>query len=163
MQKLLLVLTLAFLSGCSVFANDNNGFDTKQEAIEFGFKEEDIKKEDIIGEIEERNLSFIFYKLNVSEGIAVGVSLVKEKQGKYYWDSSEHDVTVKDKNGNKPGVKWATEDDSYAIYTGILKSDKKIKTNNGEVNPPFHKKTGIYYYVEKNNSNIYSSNICKLI
>ena len=56
-------IALLALTGCSVLASDESTetkwFETKEETIDYGIKEEKIKKEDIIGEVSENGETFI--------------------------------------------------------------------------------------------------------
>lgn len=155
---LTLVMSIFVLIGCSALAksddNDLKWFKTEEEAISHGIKEEKIKKEDIIGEVNEDEEKFIFYKKQLKEGLGVGVSSISEKDGQFAWYDTDQDVLIKNEIIKKyfSQISWDTETQSgknFTVYTGISKNQNPlIETNKGEISPVVDKKTGIYFYIE---------------
>ncbi|HZH62866.1 MAG TPA: hypothetical protein VEY70_25575 [Metabacillus sp.] len=159
-MKVVLSFAIAMiaLTGCSALANDGASelkwFETKEEAIDYGIKEEEMKKEDIIGEVNENDETFVIYKKQLDEGLGVGVSSISVKNGQYAWYHSDQDVLVRNDKAKKYAsqINWETTTQSgkdFTIYTGISEDESPIvKTPNSEVSPTIDKKTGIYFYIE---------------
>ncbi|MDF2036464.1 hypothetical protein P2R12_05580 [Cytobacillus oceanisediminis] len=159
-MKVVLPFAIAMLAltGCSALASDGASemkwFETKEESIEYGLKEEKIKKEDIIGEVSENGETFIIYKKQLEEGLGVGVSSISEKDGQYAWYDPDQDVLVKNDEVKKYSsqISWGTETQSgktFTIYTGVSdEGTPVVKTETGEVSPTIENKTGIYFYIE---------------
>nr|WP_263326957.1 hypothetical protein [Neobacillus sp. Marseille-Q6967] len=116
-------------------------------AIEYGLKEEDVTKQELIGKVEENGEIFIFYKKQLKDGVGLGVSTINEKNGKYAWFRTDQDILV-----NLSKISWETKTLSgkkFLIYTGITKNENiTIETRKGNVEPKIDKDNGIYYYVE---------------
>ena len=149
MKKLfILLMVLLIVSGCSTAAMDNlQWFQTVDEAIEYGLQEENIKQQDLIGEITENGERFIFYKIKTEDGLGLGVANIIEKNGQFAWFRSDPHIIV---NGSQ--VSWESEIPSkkrFIIYTGILENeDMSIETEKGMVKPYIDSTNKIFYYVE---------------
>lgn len=150
-----LTMILIIVTGCSALANDDlKWFKTLDEAIEYGIKEEELKKQDVIGEVKENGETFIFYKKKLDEGLGIGVASISEQNGQFAWYRSSQDVLVKNDNTENYSseISWDTKtqsEKSFTVYTGIKKEQNfSINTPKGEVNPEIDKNTGIYFYIE---------------
>lgn len=151
-------IALLALTGCSALASDESTetkwFETKEETIDYGIKEEKIKKEDIIGEVSENGETFIIYKKQLEEGLGVGVSSISENEGQYAWYDPDQDVLVKNDEVKQYSsqISWGTETQSgktFTIYTGVSEAEAPVvKTKTGEVSPTIDNKTGIYFYIQ---------------
>ncbi|MCK1999870.1 hypothetical protein MZM54_00550 [[Brevibacterium] frigoritolerans] len=159
-MKIVLPFAIAALAltGCSAIADDGASelkwFKTKEETINYGIKEEKIKKEDIIGEVSENGETFVIYKKQLEEGLGVGVSSISQQEGKYAWYDPDQDVLVKNEKVNKYSsqISWGTSTQSgkdFTIYTGLSEDQSPIvDTQTSEVSPTIDKETGIYFYIE---------------
>jgi hypothetical protein len=159
-MKVFLPFTIAMLAltGCSALANDEvnelKWFKTKEETIDYGIKEEKMKREDILGEVTEDGETFVIYKKHLEEGLGVGVSNISEQKGQFAWYDPDQDVLVKKNKVDKYSsqISWETTTKTgkvFTIYTGITEDHSPIvQTKNSEASPPFDSKTGIYFYIE---------------
>lgn len=151
-RRLLTLIFILFISGCSTSNDDLQQFDSFDKAVDFGMQDEDIDKEDVIGKIKLDNKTFFFYTMSVEEGLAVGVAVISKQNDKYEWYRSNPFVIVKNKDNKSVDVSWdmkTKSGNSYIVYTGLVKDDSTIiKTIHGNVTPEINSEKGIYYYVE---------------
>lgn len=162
-MKIILALLMAVfvIAGCSALANDEvkdlKWFKSDQEAISYGIKEEEIKKEDVIGEIKEGGETFIFYKKKLEDGLGIGLSSISKKDSQYAWYSPDQDVLIKNNSieNYTSEISWVTKTQSgkkYIAYTGLSKDQNlSIETHKGKVTPKTDKNSGIYFYIEPSN------------
>ncbi|MGJ7912594.1 hypothetical protein [Neobacillus sp. LXY-1] len=150
MKKFCILLIVLITTGCSVLVNENENvkwFKDVDKAINYGLKEENVHKKDVIGKVKDNGELFIFYKKQLKNGIGLGVSNISKRNGKYTWYRANPDVLV-----NVSKISWETKtlsNKKFVIFTGVTK-DKNIaiETKKGMVNPKIDSNNGIYYYVE---------------
>lgn len=156
MKKFFSLLLIIFLvQGCSALAKDDlTWFQTLNEAVDHGIKEEGLKEKDILGEVKEDGETFIFYKKYVEDGLGIGIASISEKNGQFAWYKSNPDTLVKNdaKEDYSSEINWDTKtqsEKSFTVYAGTInEQDITIETAKGEVTPEIDKDTGIYYYIE---------------
>ncbi|WP_027408481.1 hypothetical protein [Anoxybacteroides tepidamans] len=158
MKNILAALLVLFaVSGCSESNNDElryiKWFKTEQEAIDYGIKEEWIKREDILGKIEQNHETFVFFKEEEKEGTAISLANIIKQDKQYAWDRIKISWLIKPHNDNHSHeVSWEFETQSkkkFIVYTGTTeKQSISIKTKNGAtVKPKVDTDSGIYYYI----------------
>lgn len=144
---LLLFLTL-ILNGCNTTASRAEEaklkwFKTKNEAIQYGLKEEEIEENDIIDTLECNGELFVVYM----NGETVGLSNLAQKNGNFAWYRSDAQTQVKD----DLKISFITETLSkkkFHFYFGKVKaSEITIETNKGEVSPLVDNNKKLYYYI----------------
>ena len=145
---ILIIYVFLILSGCTNSTSDDVGwFQKKSEAIEYGLKQENIKSDDIVGEININGDIFVVFKHGKTDKFTVGVSNVAQKDHKYKWIRSSSLVEISD----KVSVNFFTESNSgneYEFYIGLSQGrGAKINTNEGEIFPIIDPNTNIYYYI----------------
>lgn len=158
---MIIALLFVLVSGCSMFTNGDGKlkwFDTQEEAINNGLKEERILKSDILGQLKSNGEVFVFYTTDVPEGSAVGVASISRNNGKFAWYRPNASVLVKydktDKN-KAPNLSFDIKTRSEKKFKGYLGMTKlksfTLETDNGEViTPKINKKSQIYFYIEPN-------------
>jgi hypothetical protein len=149
---LTLTLLLFMTTGC-LQQVDLQWFDTAEDAIKHGLREEGITHDDIIGKVKKGEELFIIYKINLPNGVGVGVSSLSQKNRKFAWYRSSNPVIVKQNNSeNNPEVSWVfttLSNKKFMIYTGIThEKNITINTESGKNTPIINPKHSIYYYVE---------------
>lgn len=162
MKKILSFFMLALiLVGCSAHAKNDDPklkwYKSKEEAIAHGIKEEQINKEDIIGEARENGETFIIYKIESDKGLAVGVSYISKKDGQFTWYRPDQNIRIKtdsveNREKYSSQVSWESTSQSgkkFTIHIGINIDERPmIIKGNSQVSPVTDKKTGIFYYIE---------------
>lgn len=156
MKSILAVLLIIIsISGCSSSdSNEMKRFKTEEEAINYGIKEEGIKKENIIGKAEQNHETFVFLKEEEKEGIDVSLANIIKKDKQYAWDRIGASSLIKHNNGSpSPEVSWEFETQSkkkFTVYSGTTTNQKiSIETKSGQtVEPKVDKDSGIYFYIE---------------
>lgn len=149
MKKLILLLILnsIILSACN--SHDSvKWYNTKNEAIEAGIKEEEIIEGDIIDELVVDDETFFVF---LSGSKTIAVANLAKKNHMYTWYRSSAFTYL-----NKVSlVSWEFESeakDTYIIYAGAgIPHDQSISINTVEgVNTPImNEEAGIFYYIAK--------------
>src|SRR5688500_14008786 len=102
-------MILFTVTGCSESDNDElryiKWFKTEEEAINYGIKEEQIKKEDILGKIKQNQETFVFFKEEEKEGISVSLANIIKQDKQYAWDRIEVSSLTKQYNNPSPDAR----------------------------------------------------------
>lgn len=155
-KNLIFVMLLFIITGCSSQVSSNlKWFENLDEAIISGMKEENINKEDILGEIENNEEIFIFYKKKLEEGLGLGVASISKHKNKFAWYRSNQYVLVKNNNIENYTTKISFDiktqsKKTFVVYVGSTKEQNVfIETlTKRKVSPQIDKNTGIYFYLE---------------
>ena len=136
------------LSGCTNSKSEEiRWFNTKNDAIQYGLKEEGISKKDIISRYDIDGELFLVYKKEEGSKLLVGLSNIANKNNKYSWYRNDAYVEVKG-NIQISLITKALSGNEFNFYTGITKEKElTIKTELGDISPHIDEKSGIYNFI----------------
>lgn len=150
----LLFITIFLLGGCSSKDENENWFDSKEEAIKHGLKMEGVQDTNVLEEINIDGEAFlVFFNAASEDYVNLGIANIAYENKKYSWFRSKAFTKVNtSKNENAIEISWKVESKSgkkYTAYAGTLITDDamKIQTEEGFITPIINKKLGIYYYL----------------
>ncbi len=120
MKKLLIYIAFLclILSGCENINKEIKWFNSQNEAIQYGMKEEGISKENIISNFDLDGELFIIYKKEEGNQLLVSLSNIAIKDNKYAWYRNspyvnvQKDINIEQKTENFSGKE-------LVFYTGI--------------------------------------------
>ncbi|WP_026694982.1 hypothetical protein [Peribacillus kribbensis] len=127
-------------------------FETEQQAINYGVKEEDIQSDDILGKPKVNGETFVIYKFRSDGDLGVGTANLVKKNHKYSWQPTKPKVIVKTKGGRATAASTTLESVSgkkFTFYAGI--ANESPNYGNLTFDPIVDSASHIYYFLEPSN------------
>lgn len=142
-----LFLLILLLTSCNQEKDKMKWFTTKEAAINYGLHEENLNKENIIGELKCNNEIFVVFNSGGKDNNLIGLSNLAKKDNEFLWYRS-NPYTKVDRDIKISFIAKTFSNKEFYFYTG--KANGKtitIETNEGTVKPFVDENTQIYYYI----------------
>ncbi|MDW7618054.1 hypothetical protein SC499_26235 [Peribacillus simplex] len=158
MKKLMIFLFLIILlTGCTSKTNEEiRWFKSQKEAIAYGLKYEEIKKNDILEVVDLKDENVVVFKFDDPYGKGICIAHLIHKDNQYQWYRDLQRVILKSEKPNVGNLNVTTDfktinGKEYKLYLGVAENSNFTINTDTELNvkPKIDQDTGMYYIIEK--------------